>query len=368
MEKKRLEYMDMAKGAGIIGIVIMHSSTMPDRVVGWLSSFALPLFFLISGMLMSHGREKERGMKELLCRKGRSLMIPFLGFSLIYIALLIREWRNGIYDWETVRGSMLAFVTLKGGSVVWFLPALFIAECVFLPIVKRLSMVGTCLISLILTVVSYMGNALLAEQGAAASTGILMLSDFLRTFLRAAYALPLICAGYYLFERYRDFWERGGRFSAGQMIGGICLFLGGIPLSMANGSVDFRTMVMGRIPALEYLSVMLSSVGLLLICKNSTPFKPLLFYGKNSLIVMATHMDFYFVYYGHVLAYWVNDYIPRLNRVCFFVNVIGIVLILEVPCIMIINRFFPFLAGRRKRMNPAAIACGIHETMKFRYG
>ena len=47
MEKKRLEYMDMAKGAGIIGIVIMHSSTMPDRVVGWLSSFALPLFFLI---------------------------------------------------------------------------------------------------------------------------------------------------------------------------------------------------------------------------------------------------------------------------------------------------------------------------------
>ena len=34
MEKKRLEYMDMAKGAGIIGIVIMHSSTMPDRVVG----------------------------------------------------------------------------------------------------------------------------------------------------------------------------------------------------------------------------------------------------------------------------------------------------------------------------------------------
>ena len=110
MEKKRLEYMDMAKGAGIIGIVIMHSSTMPDRVVGWLSSFVLPLFFLISGMLMSHGREKERGMKELLCRKGRSLM-------------LIREWRNGIYDWETVRGSMLAFVTLKGGSVAWFMEA-----------------------------------------------------------------------------------------------------------------------------------------------------------------------------------------------------------------------------------------------------
>ena len=94
MEKKRLEYMDMAKGAGIIGIVIMHSSTMPDRVVGWLSSFALPLFFLISGMLMSHGRERERGMKELLCRKGRSLMIPFLGFSLIYIALLIITSRN----------------------------------------------------------------------------------------------------------------------------------------------------------------------------------------------------------------------------------------------------------------------------------
>lgn len=55
------------------------------------------------------------------------------------------------------------------------------------------------------------------------------------------------------------------------------------------------------------------------------------------------------MYYAHVVAYMVNDYIPRLNRVCFFVNVVGIVLLLEVPCILVINRFFPFLLGRRRK-------------------
>ncbi len=351
MEKKRLEYMDMAKGTGIIGIVIMHSSTMPESVVYWISSFALPFFFLISGMTMSCSREKERGMKAVLCRKGRSLMVPFFCFSLISVLLLLEQWKKGLSDWETVRAGLLSIVTLKGFSVFWFLPALFLSECLFLFLVKKLSMIGTCLVSIVLTVVSYLANGALSEQEAsvAAFPGLSLLTDFLRTFLRAAYALPLICAGYYLFEKHRDFWEREEKFSIGRMAGGLCLFLAGIPLSVVNGSVDFRTMAMGRIPPLEYLSVALSSVGLLLICKNCRPFKPLLFYGKNSLIVMATHMDFSFVYYAHVVAYMVNDYIPRLNRVCFFVNVVGIVLLLEVPCILVINRFFPFLLGRRRK-------------------
>lgn len=351
MEKRHLEYMDMAKGIGIIGIVIMHSSTMPESVVCWISSFALPFFFLISGMMISCGREKERDMKEVLCRKGRSLMVPFFCFSLISALLLLGQCVRGISDWETVRAGLLSIVTLKGFSVFWFLPALFLSECLFLFLVKRLPGINACLISLVLTVVSYLANGALSEQEAVveASFGLSLLTDFLRTFLRAAYALPLICAGYYLFEKRRDFWEREERFSIGRMAGGSCLFLAGIPLSVLNGSADFRTMSAGRIPPLEYLSVAISSVGLLLICKNCRPFRPLVFYGENSLTVMATHMDFSFVYYAQVAAYMVNDFVPRLNRVCFFVNVIGIVLLLEVPCILVINRFFPFLLGRRRK-------------------
>ena len=255
MEKKRLEYMDMAKGTGIIGIVIMHSSTMPESVVYWISSFALPFFFLISGMTMSCSREKERGMKAVLCRKGRSLMVPFFCFSLISVLLLLEQWKKGLSDWETVRAGLLSIVTLKGFSVFWFLPALFLSECLFLFLVKKLSMIGTCLVSIVLTVVSYLANEALSEQEAsvAAFPGLSLLTDFLRTFLRAAYALPLICTGYYLFEKHRDFWEREEKFSIGRMAGGLCLFLAGIPLSVVNGSVDFRTMAMGRIPPLEYL-------------------------------------------------------------------------------------------------------------------
>lgn len=356
MEKKRLEYLDMMKGIGIIGIVIMHSSTIPEWGVSWLSSFALPLFFLISGVMISCGKEKDRGMKEILRRKGRSLMLPFLWFSLIYILydfvqFFTKLMNNSTSEWDAIREGILSLVTLQGSSVLWFLPALFFAESIFLFSLKKFSMTGNCLFCLILTVTSYIANGILLKQEAALAVipGLLILVDLLRTFLRAACALPLLCTGYYLFEKCRDFWETQGKFSAGQTAGGICLFLAGIPLSFINGGFDFRTMLMGNNPVLAYMSVSLSSAGLMLICKNCKSFKPLLFFGKNSLIIMATHMDFRFLYIALTVAYWVNNYIPRLNRVFFFVNVIGIVLILEVICIIVINRFFPFLVGRKKR-------------------
>ena len=64
---------------------------------------------------------------------------------------------------------------------------------------------------------------------------------------------------------------------------------------------------------------------------------------------MATHIDFYFLYIALNLANRINGFIPMGNRVFFFVNVIGVILILEAGCIVAINRFFPFLLGRRRR-------------------
>lgn len=357
MTKKRLDYMDMVKGIGIFGIVVMHSTTVPLKAIWWISSVAPPLFFLMSGMMIGYTKEPEKSMKEILIRKGRSLLTPFLCFSLCYILRDILRVVMGISDMEEVWLGVNDMLTFWGSSVLWFLPALFLAESVFIGSRKavmgrRYALVWTALQCLILTVVSFFVNGILKPlEGFFLSERLLYaLLCVIRTFLRAVYALPFVGAGYLLFECFPEFWAGGKKLPLwGQLAGGSLLFLLGIPISVANGYFDFRSLSFGEIPVLFYLSAMLSFGGILLICKSLPPVKPLLFFGKNSLIVMATHIDFYFLYISLNLANRVNGFIPMGNRIFFFVNVVGVILILETACIMVINRFFPALLGRRRK-------------------
>lgn len=59
MEKKRIDYLDMVKGIGIILVVIGHSTLPSDSVITWLASFHMPLFFIVSGMLLWHKKKKK---------------------------------------------------------------------------------------------------------------------------------------------------------------------------------------------------------------------------------------------------------------------------------------------------------------------
>lgn len=354
--------MDMVKGVGIFGIVVMHSTTVPLQAVWWISSVAPPLFFLSAGMLIGRTKEAEKSMKEVLKRKGRSLLLPFLYFSLLYILRDVLCVLLGISDMETVWLGINDLVTLWGSSVLWFLPCLFCAESIFILLRKifgkkmfgeqKYAFARTVLACLFLTIVSFFVNdALKPLEGFFLSERPLYASlCVIRTFLRAVYALPFVCFGYFLYGIFRAYWEGEKKISSvRQLAGGIVLFLIGIPISVANGYFDFRSLSFGEIPVLFYLAAMVSFLGVVLICKSCPPFPPLQFFGKNSLIVMATHIDFYFLYTGLNLANRINAFIPVGNRVFFFVNVIGVILLLEVLCIAVINQFFPFLLGRRRR-------------------
>lgn len=345
--KKRLDYIDMVKGWGILGIVIMHSAVVPEQADSWISSFAPPLFFLVAGMLIGCTGEPERSGKDILLRKGRSLMLPFWCFSLLYILRDVLRAALGTVSMEEVRMGGIFLVTLWGSSVLWFLPALFLSEGLFILLRKKLDTMWTCVAGIMLTAVSFFANDVLMEREVFFLSGELYYALFLiaRAIVRAIYALPYLCIGYVLFILMRDFWEAEREFSLWQFLGGIVLFFTGIPLSVANSYLDLRVLYMGTIPVAAYLSATLSFAGLLLACKNCRTIKPLAYFGKNSLIVMATHIDFYFLY----LVLWLRDSIlPEKIPVFSFLIVVGGILILEVPCIEVIGRFFPFLTGKRK--------------------
>ena len=344
--------MDMVKGIGIFGIVVMHSTTVPLQAIWWISSVATPLFFLSSGMLINHTKEMEKKGKEILIRKSRSLILPFLYFSLLYILRDIFLALVGTSDMTVVWDGIISLITFWGSSVLWFLPALFLAECIFIFLRKKCNMWITAVGCFILTVVSFILNDLLQplEVFFLSERYYFALLCVIRTVLRAVYGIPFVCAGYFLYEIGKKFGNGEKKVSrTAQLAGGISLFLVGIPLSVMNGYFDFRSLYFGDIPVLAYFSAVISFTGIVFLCKNCRPFKPIIYFGKNSLIIMATHIDFYVLYLALNLANRIDRMIPMWNRVFYFVNVIGAILILEVIFIELINRFLPVLTGRKCR-------------------
>ncbi|MGG1754302.1 acyltransferase family protein, partial [Bacillus pumilus] len=75
---KRLEWVDAAKGIGILLVVMAHVP-IPDSFKQFIYSFHMPLFFLLSGMMF---RSSSRPALSFIQKKAKSLLLPYLYFSI----------------------------------------------------------------------------------------------------------------------------------------------------------------------------------------------------------------------------------------------------------------------------------------------
>lgn len=132
-QKGRLDYMDIAKGIGILCVIAGHMGIDAiDRVV---YPFHMPLFFMISGFFLS----ANINIKDFLQKKVRQLLIPY-GFSCLGICvlsvlsnLMLKKFDVMWYDliewiYASFYGACLDYETpyhIKGIGILWFLLALF---------------------------------------------------------------------------------------------------------------------------------------------------------------------------------------------------------------------------------------------------
>ena len=87
----------------------------------------MPLFFIISGFLLKLNKNKD--IKSVILKKFKSLMVPYILFSIINILgyYLINDLL-----YIGLRENIFNTITLFGVGALWFLPALFISESIFL--------------------------------------------------------------------------------------------------------------------------------------------------------------------------------------------------------------------------------------------
>lgn len=348
--ENRLTYLDMAKGFGILLVVLGHLEYISHPVRVWLVSFHMPLFFFISGILVRYKKEDKTDWGILVKKKCRSILLPYACFSLCY--LLIDIMCLLLFD-DKMTGTLLLShltdsVTFYGVSVLWFLVAAFVGELLFLFLIKHLSF-RMITLAAVLSVLFVYGISLHLPTWEAALLSCLPALTAMHvgvSLFRGMMAFAFLTAGYGL----SSFITKEQGFSASQLWTGIFLSAITVFLSQINGGVDLRFLIFHNI-LLYVVCAITGTIGVIFICKNIKPLKAAAYYGRNSLIVMVTHLDFYLMYLAVVIAFALDRYVTRAKLYIFCLCVIIVVFSAEFIIIELVNRYFYFMLGRKR---PAA--------------
>ena len=143
---RRFEFIDNAKAIGIVLVVLGHTSGIPSWTSDLIFSFHMPLFFFVSGYLLSERKLQERTLPY--CRQVlRNLGIPYLlffGLSYLYW-LLTRNLGSKSLKFAGVSwyDPLIGLVSGLGDALyvnpaLWFFPTLITTTVLYHLIRKRL--------------------------------------------------------------------------------------------------------------------------------------------------------------------------------------------------------------------------------------
>ena len=130
---ERLDWIDFAKGIGIILVLIGHSNFIPREMLCYIYSFHMPLFLFLSGFLFKY----KSNLKDFLKKKISTTLIPYLSFfALLLISIGIKNFV--IFNKIITIKTAINILVLKPGFVysIWFLISLLFVEIIFNFILK----------------------------------------------------------------------------------------------------------------------------------------------------------------------------------------------------------------------------------------
>ena len=341
MPRKRLTYLDMAKGIGIFLVILGHIEYIREDTLKWISSFHMPLFFVIGGILAYEKREEGRPLFSALAARARGTLVPYAAFT---IMLLTMNTLEHFLDPGALSGAQLArqyvdAATGYGIHILWFLPAYFTAGAIFLLLERRLRPVSRNLAILLLAVGAY-GVTVIFRLDQYAVTDLSLAGfagmDLLITLLRGILAMPFLLMGWYLGAFY-------GRLSRKAFpVLALLLIPGGI-LALHLSVFDLHYLY---VEPWHYLAAFLSCAGLTALMRALPAIRPLAWLGRNSLVIMCTHATFFVVYYVSLGMFFIDNRIP-LPQPVFNLGVAVLVCAAEIPVVLIFNRYFGYLLGRK---------------------
>lgn len=337
MNSDRIHYIDTAKGIGILFVVIAHHLLGGDAVRGWINSFHMPMFFMFTGFLMAHRIKTYKDDKQMIKEKAERLLYPYLTFS-----ILIFAWYFVFYivlpntPDESLRSVLIKMVTTYGYHALWFLPALFFSTLLFLFINKSRK---SNLVFIILIIVGGILGVFI---------NIPTIKKYLFGWYIFNYFTRIIIATGFIY--LGSIWKCVDEKIQNKKIEWLFILmtlLCSVSLQQFNfNKVNISSSRIGN-PFLFYILAVAGSVFIILLCKRLNLHSGILnFWGRNSLIIMAIHMDF------PVVIAWIIIGKSGLSTSLSQLGASGIVIIIELiiesVCIILINKFLGFMITYRR--------------------
>ena len=366
--KKRLDYLDMAKGLGMILVLIGHLqgdsiftfSPYIHPLCVYIFSFHMPMFFIISGILLAIKNDEIRPFKEVATSRFRGIMIPYFWFSFFYLLVVVIALIKGEIAVQTLYLNIWYVLGLYGMNVLWFLPALYLGELLFLFTRRKIRED-----SLFITVV-VLSNAVVYALSyflgiAKYNTPFAMrMHELAITLLRPVLVCGFISIGYYVHKALKkgtklgDFFNKpvlneSGKISAkyrlacivlGLMLFGICFAFFRI-----NNGIDFRSLAFRNV-FFFFVCALSGSYGMITLCKGLPRIGLFCYWGVGSLIFMVTHNSQTVLTLALKTAMYVNQYLTRARGYICYAIVVIIITAYSTIMIYVIRKFFPFMIGK----------------------
>ena len=277
---ERLPAFDVAKGLGIMLIVLGHSG-LQHSMHNWIYSFHVPLFFFISGCFLN----RSRGFFQTLGIESRRLLVPlFVTMAVGHLSLLAVFCLSGSYQGPDVQEWIVKGILNTGEFLfcgMWFIWALFWTKCI-LSLTRH---VGHWWIELLLSVALFLIGNYIADWG---RNSDIAYSDYLQSFsfVRGLTAVVFVYAGSLFMNSPAKSLLANAKVQALSVL--ILLFAAWFPIAMY-----------GFFYPLSALNILTSLLIVIAVLAVSTFFvsrfpdakgvSVMKFYGNHTLLILCIH-------------------------------------------------------------------------------
>lgn len=342
--RSRNEKIDILKGIGITLVILGHISLTPASLKIWLYSFHMPLFFISSGITFSI--EKYSNYRSFLRAKVKSIVIPYfcLGFFLwilikIYKSVLQLQQGTTVVTCQEIRNFVLSlFLGYRLHHYyfsLWFLCALFSAELIFYFIVKHAK--GKNIIYACTAVFSLVIQWVVFRY----------IQGWYWSIDTVPSAIAFLSVGYL----FRLFLERNNRFFQRLWLLPVVM-CGSIYSCILNyrisGRTDLYSCNIGN-PIFYGVAALFGTWFVIILVSHSGEMKVMNYFGRNSLITYAFQNSFCIPVSTLITKYFADRYNLLADKITQWLLTIIFTFLLSTFLIEMINHFFPWMVGKRKK-------------------
>lgn len=271
--EKRLNWVDVAKGVGMLFVILGHCVAFNSKIHKLIFAFHMPFFFLLSGVVY-----KDDSVQSIIRRRLKSLIVPYMLFCVLGVCLT--------YLLGAEISVKLILKDLYFGnpeniwvSSVWFLVALFITMVVFSCVLKLHNIYAQYFSVLVLAAIGFV-------FGRVYHAGIIthrLPLDIDVVFV----SLFFFALGYYG-KRYLNAFNEFTNNKCKLLCCAICS-VAYLMLSLLNCRVNLHAIEYGN-PILYIAAALLGSFALIVFCQqrmNDSIKKVFIWIGKNNIYFLG---------------------------------------------------------------------------------